>query len=1039
MAILKEKEAWEDFMAAACELLKVYCRDFLFEEFYQTFEAVLQIYEEKCPQFLIWKTRLYSEKGKMLQLSGKAEEAIECFQAAQRILENKQIEGVLFIYVLLYQISSHVVLSKHAEAVQLLEKASMLIEKETDVPSDLKAEYHFQKGIFEKNRSNYAASSQHFQQAYDLYSSDNEGKKVDAYLNIKNKYYRLEESDEQQLTRLQKIAIQYEKPTIRQDKYILGNIYIHIAFIYSNIGEYAHALHHLESALALYEEVSSQLYHSRLAAYLQLQQLLDKQEEEEEKRIAYCHQAIEISKRIYGEENKFIAMLFNDLSIFYRRKKDLEKALDYSEKSFHLFEELLGADHDYTAIACSNVGAVWTQQGKFEKGLEYYFRSLKIFKHKLGDKHSNINILQLDIAMNYCLQGKFQEALKHCQLALVANLPAYDTSDFYDTPSLDQFPLTNYNHRGILNALIEKLKYFLDYFHELQGSEATKVIQTALDTSHLLMEYLHKLQRALKVEESKLLILNGLPKICTLCIDTALLLAKHTQNTDSLEKAFDFHEQAKALLLRYSIQENEAKLQSAIDPQLLQQEQAIKSHIETCVKAIQKEEAKGTKKDENKLKEWKQNHFNETLKHQALIKQLEQNYPEYYQLKYQLQSVSLQDLQASLDEQTVLLSYFIGSEKGYVFAVSADDYQIVTLNLPADFEQQIKDYLNAIHTQNFQSFAEKSHTLYCLLIQPLADFIFDIFDDELKNLVIIPDAVLQYLPFETLICEEVIDFKTASYHKLDYLLNHATVQYHYSATLYHQYLQQTKVQRQTDQQSSPTASNAIDFMGFAPVYTSDKQETQAIMRELAADYSQWASRSEAIRGGNLTPLPFSEEEVENIGALFKQKGLTGRNFLYDSATKEDFKTLASQAKYLHIAAHGLTNDQFPKLSGIVFHPKPHASDIHDCVLAMGEIYQLQLNADLVVLSSCESGIGKLAKGEGMMGINRGFLYAGAKNVVYTLFKVLDKPSSELCQAFFAEILKEKSYSEALRQAKLELIQQENIDPKFWCGFVLLGA
>ncbi|MGB0931643.1 MAG: CHAT domain-containing protein, partial [Chitinophagales bacterium] len=81
----------------------------------------------------------------------------------------------------------------------------------------------------------------------------------------------------------------------------------------------------------------------------------------------------------------------------------------------------------------------------------------------------------------------------------------------------------------------------------------------------------------------------------------------------------------------------------------------------------------------------------------------------------------------------------------------------------------------------------------------------------------------------------------------------------------------------------------------------------------------------------------------------------------------------------------------------------------------------------------------LAKGEGMMSINRGFLYAGAKNVVYTLFKVLDKPSSELCQAFFAEVLEGKSYSEALRLAKLQLIQQKDLDPKSWCGFVLLGA
>ncbi len=135
----------------------------------------------------------------------------------------------------------------------------------------------------------------------------------------------------------------------------------------------------------------------------------------------------------------------------------------------------------------------------------------------------------------------------------------------------------------------------------------------------------------------------------------------------------------------------------------------------------------------------------------------------------------------------------------------------------------------------------------------------------------------------------------------------------------------------------------------------------------------------------------------------------------------------------------MTNDEYPKLSGIVFHPNEEATEIHDSVLSMGEMYQLQLQADLVVLSSCESGIGKLAKGEGMMAINRGFLYAGAKNVIYTLFKVLDKPSSELCEALFAEILEGKTYTEALRLAKLRLIQRTDVDPKSWSGFVLLGA
>ena len=110
----------------------------------------------------------------------------------------------------------------------------------------------------------------------------------------------------------------------------------------------------------------------------------------------------------------------------------------------------------------------------------------------------------------------------------------------------------------------------------------------------------------------------------------------------------------------------------------------------------------------------------------------------------------------------------------------------------------------------------------------------------------------------------------------------------------------------------------------------------------------------------------------------------------------------------------------------------------DSTLSMEETYHLDLQADLVVLSSCESGIGKLVQGEGMMAVNRGFLYAGANQVISTLFKVYDKPSSLLTQYLFEAILEGESYTSALRQAKLRLLEEEKVDVKSWCGFVLIG-
>ncbi|MGB0929732.1 MAG: CHAT domain-containing protein [Chitinophagales bacterium] len=620
-------------------------------------------------------------------------------------------------------------------------------------------------------------------------------------------------------------------------------------------------------------------------------------------------------------------------------------------------------------------------------------------------------------------------------MALRTLLSGYDETDFYHLPTIEQCPFTEFYY--LSEILFEKANTLHDYFHilkEANPNEATNALKAGLDTCLLRIAYLHKAQKTLKTSESMLFFIN-IVKTYQLSIKIILCLKNHLKDDSILRQAFVFQEQAKGILLRSSMQEQKAKLQTAIDSKLLEQEKDLKNYIETSLQKIQGEEAKGAKKDKVQLKKLREEYLSYLQDHQKLIVQLEKDYPQYYALKYNFETISVTALQKDLQENTVVLSYFIGPEMGYIFVVTPDEYQVIPFEIPADFDQQIKDYLSSIHAQNFAEFTHQSYDLYCLLIQPIEDLIFDPFVQELRQLVILPSAALHYLPFETLISRPP-ETAIPAFHQLDYLLNKFQIQYHYSATLYHQSLKQGM--ENTASLNAPSKEDGIDFMGFAPIYTSDKEATQEALRNLASDYSRWATRSDALQDGTLTPLPFSEKEVQSIEALFAQKGMNGQSFLYNTATKDHFKTLATKAKYLHIAAHGLTNDEFPKLSGIVFHPTEDATEIHDSVLSMGEMYQLQLQADLVVLSSCESGIGTLAKGEGMMAMNRGFLHAGAKNVIYTLFKVLDKPSSELCEALFEGILEGKSYSEALRQAKLALIQREDVDPKSWSGFVLLG-
>ena len=142
---------------------------------------------------------------------------------------------------------------------------------------------------------------------------------------------------------------------------------------------------------------------------------------------------------------------------------------------------------------------------------------------------------------------------------------------------------------------------------------------------------------------------------------------------------------------------------------------------------------------------------------------------------------------------------------------------------------------------------------------------------------------------------------------------------------------------------------------------------------------------------------------------------------------------------MHIATHGYINEEHPELSMLLFSQPQNMTATEDGVLYASEMYNLTLNADLLVLSSCESGLGKLVKGEGVMAITRGFFYSGANNIIFSLWKVYDRQTNELMTEFYLHVLKGETFSSALRKSKLQLIADRSTAfPSKWSGFILMG-
>jgi len=185
----------------------------------------------------------------------------------------------------------------------------------------------------------------------------------------------------------------------------------------------------------------------------------------------------------------------------------------------------------------------------------------------------------------------------------------------------------------------------------------------------------------------------------------------------------------------------------------------------------------------------------------------------------------------------------------------------------------------------------------------------------------------------------------------------------------------------------------------------------------------------------LERLPQAEEEVRNIAEM-----LEGNFTIGNAATEEHFKQQAESARIVHVASHTIINDENPMYSKLVF--APGQDTLEDGLLHTYELYNMRLNADLVTLSACNTGIGKIYEGEGVMSLARGFMYAGVPNVLMSLWSVPDRSTSQIMQYFYEEVQAGHTKAEALRQAKLKYLQEADANtaaPFYWGAFVYLGT
>jgi CHAT domain-containing protein len=368
-----------------------------------------------------------------------------------------------------------------------------------------------------------------------------------------------------------------------------------------------------------------------------------------------------------------------------------------------------------------------------------------------------------------------------------------------------------------------------------------------------------------------------------------------------------------------------------------------------------------------------------------------------------------------LDPQTALIEYVLGDRRSFAWVIAQGRVSSVVLPPGKELSALVSEYRAAASTkvssqtaaQAIAKLKAQSQRIYQKLFQPLEPRL-----AIARKLIIVPDGALAYLPFETLA-------HARKGGAAPYLIERFAISYAPSAS--------SLAALRAIKQNNPAAAKG--FIAFGdPVYGKDENEP--------------ANGNSTEPGYDFRQLPYTRAEVNEIAALFPPT--ERRVFLGDAAKEANVKAEPlDQYRYVHFAAHALIDEECPARSGIALSipGDSKANSKEDGALQMGEVMRLKLHADLVTLSACRTGLGQLLKGEGIIGLTRAFLYAGAESVAVSLWNVNDIATASLMKAFYKNLNRGLSKDDALRQAKLELLhgrQRAWRHPYYWAPFVLVG-
>lgn len=777
---------------------------------------------------------------------------------------------------------------------------------------------------------------------------------------------------------------------LRRDSSSMSTQHNNFGVLYSIKKDIDRSIKHYRKALQIYSKqaLESQRHNQALSYYNIGIEFYRKYEHRQA--LSYYHQALKLLSTFREEEiREDLISIHQGLAESYQKLEEIDSSFYYLAQNQNLHRY---SDYEKDGTL-ESYGLAYFRQDNLVKARSYFEQTLALRLQQYGEKHPWVAKSWYWLALCEYKMGKPQKAINHAQAGLIALDPQLQDNRWEANPRIERVP--------DLPKLIDLLHIKTLALSKLGDNQ----LLTAQACSQLALAGIDSLRQAFQAEGSKRLLLTTSKEVLEAALEVTYRLYQQNPSEHYVQTAFHIMERGKAALLREALSKSKASHFGAVPDSLLNKEQQIEVDIAFYKKML----LRARKRQHPQEVKLYQNYFiNAQFTLDSLRESIEQHYPRYHRLKYKEQLAKPADLQKELDENSLFQTFFEGKSALYSICIHKKGIWLKRHRLPTDYieklqilEHCITDLTYAVNftQQAYKLFTKHSFELYHWLLH-----------DNLKRapanidrLILIPDGQLSYLAFDLLLPQQAPQHHFR-FQDLPYLLYKYAISYDYSATLW--------------LENQRKAAQASERRGLLA---------------LANSYSDWKSRYP--KGPQFQKLLGTVQEVKGL-----QRQFEGTFWFNHESTEQALRSKIGDYDVLHFAMHGIMNKEQPAYSSLVLNLDQDS--LQDGYLYAYEIQQLELKAQLVVLSACQTGYGQYQAGEGLMSLGRSFMYAGTPSLLLSMWQVSDPSSAGLMLDFYQQLAKGLPKDRALQQAKIQYLQRSDKftgHPFYWASFVQFGA